>query len=69
MKRHFIIAKVGVATDRTGDSMYQIFYEIGDGVYEAAGAEQLRGSGFEKNDPMRLNKAMFMLRKLREANK
>jgi hypothetical protein len=69
MKRNFIIAKVGIAPDRTGDSLYQIFYEIGDDVYEAAEAEQLRGSGFEKNEPMRLNKAMFMLRKLKESNK
>jgi hypothetical protein len=69
MKRHFIIVKVGTAPDRSGASLYQIFYEIADDVYEMAGREQLRDTGYEKNEPLPLTKALLVVRKLREDNK
>lgn len=67
MKRHFIIVKVGIAPDHSGNTLYQIFYEIGDDVYEPAGREQLKDTGHEDdNEPMLLTRAMFIMRKLRE---
>jgi len=69
MKRHFIIVKVGIAPDRSGNALYQVFYEIGDDVYEVAGWEQLRDTGVERNEPMPLTRALLVVRRLREQNK